>query len=193
MIWTVLLGVVLTSVFFFFAMRLRENTATQRDTIALQSAKAYLTSYADYLMANPSDGPINFDGITGTLTNEGYELEGFLDSGKSVTYESYTGSLKVEWNKCSDNKQGDLLLTDNAKTAPTELPPFIHDPATCPPGPNYDDMRTVSVTNDFKLTAIDAPFYYRLTSQSGMPITDNKWHLNASMTLPYGKKVEIER
>lgn len=85
--------------------------------------------------------------------------------------------------------EGDLLVKDGEN----ELPAFLHSGTPCN-GITYADSTSISVANaNFTLTAINAPFYYRLTSKSGAPLMDNKWRLHLKHPLEYGKMVEIER
>ncbi len=187
LIWTVLLGVVLTSVFFFFAMRLRANTATQRDTIAYQSAKAYLESYADYLQVHPVDPPPSLAGISGSLTKQADSIEGVLDSGETKTYTlSELGDVKVEWDKCGTPAENGNL---DASPSATGL---------CASGASYDRYALVSAsmpTLQFSIKSVDAPFHYKITPNSPLSakLVDNFWHLNLRSDLEYGKKVEIQR
>jgi hypothetical protein len=169
LIWTVMLGAILTSVFFFLAMRLRGSLTTQNELIEYQSGKAYLESYADYLAANPPiDGPITFDNgaITGTLTSNLTSIEGILDSGETKTL---TGANTFCWGTETD------LLKNGA---PIENP----DPSTCT-GYLY------KTTGPGTLQAI-TPVHYKI--EGG--ITDpDKRHLNLDLNLSYGKKLHIYR
>lgn len=179
LIWTVMLGVVLTSVFFFFAMRLRMNSATQRDTIVYQDQKAYLDSYVGYLMAHPSETTINFDDITGSLTQKTFEITGLLDSGAEIPY-AITDAVTVKWNTCGQ-ETGNLLVNDSIEKLHVANP-------TCS---EYEDQVSLPAGTSLKLKSLDSPFHYSISSTA--LLTDTKWHLKASIPLEYGKTIDVER
>jgi hypothetical protein len=188
LIWTVLLGVMLTSVFFFMAIRLSGMGTLQRETIQHQNQKAYLKSYVAYLMENPSEIDGKFDNIKIKLTQNVDEITGVLDSGKSVTY-PFSGTINIDWNLCADNQKGDLNVQGTD---------YTHDSSAgqeCAPiGDEYDDSRSgINVPPDFTITAPNAPFHYRIKSADSVQLKDNKWHLTASINLGYMKKIEMEK
>jgi hypothetical protein len=193
MIWTVMLGLLLTSVFFFFSMRERMMLSVQRDTAAIQNAKLLLGSYADYLEKYPTENPSGVDGVTVKLTKKMDSIESVADfgPGKQQTYD-FNGSIYVEWNKCvtvsQDRKPdstGDLLLNDvlNKHLASS----------TCEANEDYADVvGPISVTDTFTIKTLNTPFYFRIKPVSGQ-LTDNRWHLDLTEDLDYGKKITISR
>lgn len=187
LIWSVLLGFVLTSVFFFFGMRQRANISIQRDTAVILNSKSYLESYADYLETQASvltdPTTIDFDGIKGLVTKTVNNLEGVADVGISATY-SFGDSRQifVEWNKCSDNLEGDLLVNGAA---------YPHNADKClTTDTGYDDIIGPVTATDLLVETANAPFYFRIT---GTDLTDNVWHLELSRDLGYGKKATVKR
>jgi hypothetical protein len=183
LIWTVLLGVMLTSVFFFMATRLSGMGAEQRQTIQYQNQKAYLDSYVAYLMAHPSEIDGKVDGINIKLTQNVTEITGILDSGKTSDPYPFAGTITVDWNLCGEDYDADITI--NGITYPGTV-------GSCGDGEEYDDSQTgINVPPDFTITAPNAPFYYRITSSN--PMKDNKWHLTAGIDLGYGKKIEVEK
>lgn len=199
LIWTLTLGVMLTTVFFFFALRLRDSATIQRDVMVHQNQKAYLNSFADYLetlddtQLENLKGSLNADGITGTLTNEvegTTGLTGVVDFGQEKSFDFF-GDLTIEWNRCSHNLAADMVVikadtTEEVKNHDTD------SPSCAAVSPGYDDTVDVTIpAAPFKLKAVNAPFEYRLTSDS--PLTSNQWHFTGRVDLGYGKKVEVER
>jgi hypothetical protein len=196
LIWTVMLGLLLTSVFFFFSMRQRMMVAVQRDTAAQQSTKMLLESYADYLQNNPQDistfnggkyyGISTIDGIYTKLTQKVDSIENSVDSGVGQKQDyNFTGSIYVEWNRCSDNLKGDLLVND-VLYSQTALPCGVNE--------KYDDVvGPLSVAGDFTIKAQGAPFFFRIKGAAGTQPIDNQWHMELSKDLDYGKKVTIQR
>ena len=192
LIWTLMLGFVLTSVFFFFAMRQRAAIAIERDTAAILNARTYVESYAGYLEnlsesdLNNIKGSVDFDGIRGTITNEVDEIESAVDFEATATYE-FSGDIYIEWNKCSNNLKGDLKLNDALyKTKGTG----------CTNSKDYDDViGPISLSGtSFDIETMNAPFKYRITEKTGAStLVDNKWHMNLKMNLGYGNKVTVKR
>lgn len=183
LIWTVLLGVMLTSVFFFTAMRLSGMGAEQRQTIQYQNQKAYLNSYVAYLMKYPSEIDKEVDGINIKLTQNVNEITGILDSGKTSDPYPFAGTINVEWNLCADNQKGDLDVQGM---------PYGYTGGGCTASKEYDDSATgINVPSGFTITAPNAPFHYKITSAN--QLKDSKWHLTASIDLGYGKKIEVEK
>ena len=205
LIWTVLLGFMLTSIVFFFSVRLRDNSGLERDTMFYKNQKTYLESYVNYLESlddtelDGLKGTLDFDGIKGILDNEFFEVEGFLDSGDSVTYEfvsapalAATTSITIEWNLCSENHNGNLVLTHADGTG-------IHysgSSTTC--DEEYknkinSNINTSDTNKSFTIQALDSPFYYKINSTDGTTkIIDKKWHITAYIDGGYGKKIKIE-
>ena len=178
LIWSVLLGFVLVSVFFFFSMRQRATITEQRDTAAILNARAYLESYADYLEEHSDELDTTFDDMQVSLTQQVSKIEGIVDTGSPVTYQ-FSGDIFVEWNKCSDNLKGDLVVNGVL---------YEHDEGTesecAPDEEGYDDVIGPITVTDPEIETLNAPFYYRIT---GAGLVDNKWHLDLSTELEYGK------
>ena len=185
LIWTVLLGVMLTSVFFFLAMRLAGLGLTQRETMEYQNQKAYLESYVAYLMENPSELDTTFDNIEVELTQNVSEITGIVDSQSEVEYE-FSGTIIIDWNLCSENYKGDMevqgALHEHDGASECESSSAGHD----------DQESGVNVPNPFTIKASNSPFHYKITPGLGTQLKDKKWHLEASMDLGYGKKIKIE-
>ncbi len=190
LIWTVLLGFLLTSVFFFFSMRQRANIAVQRDTAEILNTKAYLESYADYLeslsladLETTKNNGISFDNITGTVTNKVDEIVDVADFGSPKNY-TFDGDIYIEWNKCSDSSTGDLYVSDVL---------YKHNkPATCVQG-YYDIEGPLSVSNP-KIETLNTPFEFRITAKdSNTTIKDNNWYTNLEVDMGYGNKVKLNR
>lgn len=198
MIWTVMLGLLLTSVFFFFSMRQRAMVNVQRDTATIQNAKLFLESYADYLenkckgVGCASDPTINSDSITGTVTQKVASIENAVDFGKQQEYK-FTGSIYVEWNKCLktgvQDFSGDLLVNDVLYNHSIE--------SGCAANEEYDDViGPISVSGTptpFTIKTLNTPFDFRIKPQGGIQLIDNQWHLDLSKDLDYGKKTSIKR
>jgi len=207
LIWTVLLGVALSSAFFFFAVRLGNSGIMQRAAVEKQGAKAFLESYADYITSLKSSDPsaleamagdFHFDEIApsqylinGTLTKELDVITGTLDSGEPITF-NFSGTINVDWNLCTSNQKGNIeingIVYEHDDTAGNECSPT---------SAGYDDPTStvgINVPNPFTIKAVDAPFHFRITSSgAGTQLVDTKWHLNAEIELGYGRKVEVEK
>lgn len=210
LIWVVMLGVMLTSVFFFFGMRLQNQSLTQREILEKQSKEAYLESYAGYLKSrtaeeleglategftldddyDETDG-INNDevyDITGRVSQSASALEGFLDSGESRGYAVTAGSaFTIEWNNCAYGQEGDLLIN---QVMNHHIPRAT---ATC--SSTFSDATTWTAAagvDTLALMAISGPLHYRITSQSGDPLEDVEFHLNLSIPFQFGRKIETE-
>ena len=201
LIWSLMLGFILTSVFFFFIMRQRANIAVQRDTVKILNQKAYLESFADYVMSldpTKKDGKaaldklkiVNFDGITGTVTNESTSITGIADLGAPPTQHDM-GSAKniiIEWNKCNANMNGDLYVNNTLYKSGT---------GDCK-NKEYKDIagpiKIQTGSPKISIKAGSAPFYYRLTSKSGkMALADGKWQMDLQISLVYGKTARIKK
>jgi hypothetical protein len=184
LIWTVLLGVAMTSAFFFLATRMGSMGWITRDSMEYANQKAYLESYADYLTTNPSvmDG-VEFDGITVDLTNEVDEITGVLDAGGTKTYSIDSDAIVIKWNKCGET--GGLEIDQTIAT---------QGAAQCGIGDIYDNFFTTNTITSIILTSLSSPLHYSIKSTtSDKKITSDTWHLNASIDLGYGKKIEVER
>lgn len=196
MIWTLLLGISLATVFFFFAQRLGANVASQRETMEYQSTKIFFESYIAYLeglgLADlntiKAAGDINLEGISGTVTNEVTEITGVLDAGESVTY-GITGDgtekAKIEWDHCDDQDDLEILDVDpNIGVAETD----------CPPGDIEYDNYAESIAATFDLEATAAPVSYRILPMTEPTVLlDNKWQIDLEMSLGFRKKLTVQR
>ncbi|MFH1012333.1 MAG: hypothetical protein V1760_01155 [Candidatus Peregrinibacteria bacterium] len=192
LIWTIALGVMLTSVFFFFGSRLRGNALSQQSLMRWQSQKAYAESYAGYLKSlNPmtlnSLASADFDDIKGTVSKETGAIEGFLDNGQSSPVYSIAEPVTIEWNRCDLAQEGDLLINN------TEGPQYHVVAADCA---GYDDIVTFNPAtpihmNKVALTALSGPMHYRISTVSGNRLNDTKYHLNLSIPLQFRKTFEV--
>jgi hypothetical protein len=191
MIWTVMLGLLLTSVFFFFSMRQRMMLSVQRDTAAMQNAKLFLESYADYLEKLCKGGgcasdpkTVDSDGTKGSVTQKVDSIENLVDFGQGQEQDYiFGGSIYVSWNRCSDAMKGDLLVNEVL---------YKHQaPTTCK---DYDDLiGPINVTSPFTIRTQSAPLYFKIKAAAGTQLIDNQWHLELSKDLDYGNKVTIQR
>jgi hypothetical protein len=202
MIWTLLMGISLAVVFFFFSQRLGAGLASQRATMEYQNARLLMESYADYLEHLPlatletikttPTTSINFNGITGTLTNDVSEITGVVDAGATSPLYHFADTVAIQWNFCSQNFKTDMILVNGG----VETPQLHHAPPSCPPSSaNYDDIvASVAVSDPFSLKSSGAPFYYRITSTtSDKLVTGDKWQLDLEMPLGFRKKVSVSR
>jgi hypothetical protein len=187
LIWTVLLGVMMTSVFFFLAMRLSGMGAIQRDSMEYQNLKAYMESCVGYFMSLPAidlmadTDLIGCEDITGMITNQVEEITGVLDADGSVTY-NFGGLINVEWNLCSDNYGEDILI-DGVE--------YEHGPTSLCPG-YYDKAEAILVANPFTIKTKGAPIYYKITPVASTQLVDNRWQIHAEMDLGYRDKIVID-
>ena len=163
-------------------MRQRATITEQRDTAAISNARAYLQSYADYLEEHSDELDTTFDDMQVSLTQHVSKIEDIVDAGSPVTYQ-FSGDIFVEWNKCSNNLKGDLVVNGVL---------YEHDEVTeCPSDEDgYDDVIGPITVTDPEIETLNAPFYYRIT---GASLVDNKWHLDLSTELEYGKKIGVKK
>ncbi len=189
MIWTVMLGLLLTSVFFFFSMRQRMMINIQRDTATTQNAKLLLESYADYFEKTPKEVSSSAEGLSIKLTQKVSSIENIVDFGvgKQQAYDFIgSGSVYVEWNRCSDSLKGDLLFNDVLYKHQTS--------SECAANEEYDDVvGPISVASPYTIKTLNAPFYFRIKPVAETQLIDNQWHLDLSEDLDYGKKIPIKR
>jgi len=190
MIWTVMLGFVLTSVFFFFGMRQRMMVIAQRDTAEIQNAKMELESLAEYLQAHTPSSPsglnATIDGIQVLLTQNADEIVSTVDIDETKTY-TFSGSIFIEWDDCMNNMQATLIVNDVA---------YDHDlnDICLSNKPGYDDLiGPISVTNSFTIKTLNAPSFFRIKPQAGTTLVDNQWHMELTKELEYGKKIIVHR
>lgn len=186
MIWTVLLGLSLATVFFFFSQRLSMNALVQRDTIRIQNANALLESYAGYLegldtatLESLRDSGIDYAGITGTVTNVKDEIMGTLDAGESKSYSVSDADAGIDFILCPDELGR----------------PFEVDGTPTPSGGTcvtpYDGITAGSGT--FSISAPSAPVSYKIKPQAGGTLYDNEWQADLQVTITSRKTITISR
>jgi len=183
LIWSVLLGFVLTSVFLFFGTRQRRNVAIQRETAEILNQRAYLESYADYLQANPTEINTTFDNINVELTQYVPQIQGVADADAPVNY-NFSDTVFIEWNRCSDPFRGDLRVNGAL---------YQHDSGSVcgAVDPGFDDVASsLTVSAPFTIETANIPFEYKIT---GSNLVDNQWHLDLKTELDYGKTVTVAR
>jgi hypothetical protein len=202
LIWTVMLGVMLTSVFFFFFTQLQAGSAIQRKTIDYQNKKGYLESYVNYIQ-NLSEA--NLSGITdinlkevvetsegiteeittvrGSLAKKVIALEGFLDHEESKTHIGLPNEIfELNWNACENEYRGVLLINNDQ----------LEKPAGICAGQSYaDQLQLTLADNSLTLKAVTAPLRYQIKAISGENLPDDKWHLKLS--IPLNTKETIDR
>ena len=188
-------GFLLTSVFFFFVMRQRSAMSLQRDTAEISAAKDFINSYADYIekmnlssLTTLESTGINYNSITGTVTRKVNEIVGIADSGADPVSYNFGGSIFVEWNKCSQNMKGDIVINGIR---------YPHDTSSecLSSNTGYDDIiGPITVSNPFTVQTMNTPLYFKITSQDSLTVLlDNKWTLDIKTTLDYGKVIEVKR
>lgn len=197
MIWTLMMGVSLAVVFFFFSLRLNSSVTAQRQTMEYLNARLLTDSYEAYLenlsaaQLNSIKGPINFHGLTGTLTNDSDQLTGVVDEDAESSPFHFGGSVKIEWNLCSKNLKADLILKSGAETT------HAHHagPSCSSSNPDYDDSIPATVVTDpFTLKSNGAPFYYRITSTvAGTPLPGPEWLISFNLPVSFRKNITVNK
>jgi len=201
LIWTLLLGISLASVFFFFSQRLGQNTAVQRETIKYQNSMTLIESYADYLENLSAKnlikirGDIDFEGITGTITNVEEEIVGKLDSGKTADFTAditVSDEVKIEWNLCVNDEENRLL-----NIFPLSSAARIHGNCGIPTPLEYDAFTQIT-NSSFSLEAGDLPLSYRLSLIDTYPTGDstlysNEWQMDLEISINSRKKISISK
>ncbi len=174
-----MLGLMMTTVFFYAAIRFGNLSEKQEETIEYQSQKAFFDSYMDYLKTHSSEISNEMrEGINITLTQTTDEITGVVESQDNVTYEDIvTGDVKVEYNFCGES--ANIETTPNYTVGPATQPCTSFDYG------NYV-LVTLLADEDLVLTSLDAPFHYRIT---GTDLKDTKWHLDAEMRFGFGKRL----
>lgn len=194
-----MLGLLMTTVFFYAAIRFSNLKEKQEETIEHKSQKAFFDSYIDYLNANPSEiddeTEENEDGITNidiTLTQIVNEITGVVDSygeATQVTYADISGDaneeikVRVEYNLCENNGQTEFA---NIKTDPAYTMSPTAQSCTSFDYSNYA-LVTLAKDDDLVLTSLDVPFHYKIT---GTDLKDTKWHLDAGMRFGFNKRLK---
>lgn len=201
MIWTLLMGISLAVVFFFFSMRLNAGVASQRETMEYLNARLLAESYADYLenlnltdlivlRDDADDTSLSFGEITGTLTNDTSEITGMVEAKKESPQFDIDDTIDIQWNLCSQNFKAEMLFvsggTEELKLSPD---PQCNSELTT----EYDDFFTMMPSDPFTLKSNGAPFYYRISNPSGKSIPGNEWQLNLQIPLSARKKVSVNR
>lgn len=185
MIWTVLFGLLLSSVYFSVATR---GMRVYGDLVEAQKTKDrqdYLESYAEVLMGldlptleNLSSIDLPGEGISGTLTNLVSAITGILDHGESDSF-NLNEPILIQWNQCNLNEKGDLLL--NGET-------LEYHRGNCSENQNYADTISLTPTGTLTLHAITEPFHYQIVSEADNTLRDKKWHLSLSLRSSQGGK-----
>ncbi|MBN2306839.1 hypothetical protein JXD20_02540 [Candidatus Peregrinibacteria bacterium] len=190
LIWTLLLGISLATVFFFFAQRLNSNVAAQRETIQYQNARLLFESYITYVQSLDSAtlagmrGDINFEGmITGTLTNEAKMITGVLDAGAEAIFTANfpnpaADKIKIEWDLCPPDDIEVLELDGSS--------PGIGS-GGCTVF-NYERSGETMAAS-FTLSAPAGPTHYRLTAINDATLYDSKWQLDIEYPIGFRKKL----
>ncbi|MBN2095770.1 hypothetical protein JW752_00010 [Candidatus Peregrinibacteria bacterium] len=184
LIWCVMLGFLLTSVFFFFAFGQRKNIEEQRKTVDILNARMYLESLADYFQKYPGEKNTTYDNVRTVLTQNVQSIEGVADVGIEGAAEyQFSGPIFVEWNRCASNLKGDLVVNGVV---------YKHDAGDeCDITGEYDDVAgPISVTSPFKIETLNRPFFFRI---NGDNLKDNEWHLTLTTDIGYGKEIRVER
>lgn len=187
MIWSVLLGFLLTSVFFFFGVRQRLNTEVQQDTTEILNTRAYMETYANYLQNNPT--PITqktYDGIDVKLIKKQETVAGNLDFKEQVTY-NFIGDIFIRWNRCGENQVG--FFSIDGKT-------YLNNGGGCAGNEEFDDTFgpiNIGGNGDFTIINKGGPFDYEITNNSGGLIEGDEWHLSLTKTLSNNQIIKIQR
>lgn len=192
LIWSVILGFTLSSLFLVVAIRQRSTITLQRATVAEMNVENFLDSYVTYLDAkyrnNELTGSlvINYDQVTGTVENKVTPVEDVIDFGESASY-NFSGNVSIQWNDCTDPLKGHLLIRDNngdsIQTHNGNLGQVCQDP-----NDRFDDrLGGITVSGPVEIHTINNPFVFEL---SGPNVIDNKWHVDVSTTVNNHKVIE---
>ena len=193
LIWTLLMGISLATVFFYFSQRLNSNMAAQRETIEYQNARLYFESYVAYILSldhatlETMRGDIDFDNgeITGTLTNAAETLTGVLDSGDSVQFSAAFGGLgdrvKVQWDACPGIDLVELITIDGSE------PVFVTGGCDAL---GYENTADTTLTS-FTLSAPGAPTSYQLTAITypSAVLYGPEWTLQLEQSIGFRRKL----
>ncbi|QQR83779.1 hypothetical protein IPJ72_01040 [Candidatus Peregrinibacteria bacterium] len=191
LIWSVVLGFTLSSLFLVVAIRQRTTVSLQRGTIVEMNVEDYMDSYLNYLASKYKSGElsggmqIKFDRFTGTVDNKVSPVEEVIDFGESATY-PFSGTLSIQWNQCNEPLRGHLLIRDADGDSTLK-----HDSGLdklCLPNDIYDDRAGgILVNGPVEIQTINNPFAFQL---NGPDIIDNKWHVNLFAQVSNQKKLE---
>lgn len=188
LIWTVLLGLMLTTLFFFVAQRLNFNGALQEKVLEDQEAELFLASFADYIESlSPQDlkpmlGEINYQGITGSLSYSSGPQKGILDAQEMNVILMDEGEVKVEWASCTQGEAGRSLEVEPVAALKQE---------NCKNG--YEYSAQTSLSSQLTLKAGPAPVSYKLTPLEGNLIYGGLWELRLELKSPTKKMIKLER
>lgn len=202
LIWTVLLGVSLSAVFFFFAQRLNFNAAVQRKSIAHQNTMQFIESYADYLASlsqaelqtlvtepnfqdqlNIINQNLNGASIVGNLNIVTNEINGKIPPNDSVVHEIHGGDALIEWNLCNLEDGRPLLVTPNIDSEEFDL---------C--GSEIYENRGVLSDVFIEIYTEEAPVSYRITPlEETTMIIDDQWTLDLQIEFSPKKRVRVRR
>lgn len=185
LIWTVLLGFVLTSVFFFFSVRQRKNVLEQRDTADILDIHHYLESLADYMEKNPEEFSNSIDegAVQISVTQNSKEIIDHVQTGESKTY-TFADEIFINWNACKNTEGGDLLIDDT----------LYESSGSCGADNEYKDtIGPINVNVPFTIKTTGEPFNYRITSSTNKNMKDLWWQMNLSTNLEYGKEITVSR
>jgi len=190
LIWTVLLGVTLTTVFFFFSQRLNLNSALQRKSLEISAQKEFIKSYANYLesldqatlLAMPKQ--IEFEGITGSLSNEISEIKGMTDVNDTLVFNVTNGQAQVEFNFCGKQEKGRALEITNTESLTID---------ECG-NAAYDGLAVTKANSNFELSSGNAPVSYRITPFDETAILESKkWRLELDLEQSGENPIRIYR
>lgn len=188
LIWTVLLGILMTTAFFFLAQRLNLNASVQSKIAQEQAAELFLNSYADYLQNLPFEdlilqaGEINYEGIVGNLSNSIPQIKGGLDSNQSISYTVAEGKAKVEWGLCANNEAGLALTVEPVNKV---------EETNC--STTYSQFAETQPSTTFTLTAGDIPVSYRITPLDQAHLYGPEWKLSLELKMDSNKTISLER
>ncbi len=186
LIWSLMLGLVLFTAFFFFATRLALNLAAEGATTERMNDMTFVKSYVEYLKKHPSEvnGDMDFGGVKFKvkLTQQVAALEGVLDAGaESPTYDLEKKSVTITWMPCDANA-ADLYVNEVFTVA---------SPAC---------SASVTEAETLTLRSANAPAVYKIVPTPTEPpanppvlLTDTLWHLNLSYLPRVGKKIIVQK
>lgn len=192
LIWTVLMGISLTTVFFFFSQRLNLGTQAQLKSIEAQNAQLFLDSYVDYLTslspeqlkaAATSLEEEGYEGITGTLIPKSNpQIKGVLDAGQEETYPIENGWATIEWNLCAKGETGREL----------EVGP-VQDEGTSACKAAYERRAESQPSTPFTLKAGPIPVSYKITPMGPALLSTKEWKLDLKLSVNAKKTLSVQR
>ncbi len=207
LIWTVLLGVSLSAVFFFFAQRLNFNAAVQRKSITHQNTTKFIESYADYLesltdaeletlIIEPNfqnelqiiNDQLDNEVVSGSLSNSTSSINGKVPPNNSiVNHEIQGGDALLEWNLC--NLEDDRELSISLVMSDEEFD-------LCESN-IYQNRGVLSGDPiELELETTNTPVSYRITPyppEAETSFTSDQWILDLQIEFSPRKRVRIRR